>query len=410
MDPRPAFERTLSVLEPSKLVAIGGRALLGLGILGIAASMLRVFPPGVFGFHAAVVGLLLVLGGARNNLWPTKRSAPVRAGSDGVAWGDRTLKRSEIHGGYFQPRAAASIGSSVRLVSKRGNILFEAEATEGEANELLRALGLDAGSRRAEFRGSSPIYATLGRQMAFAFAIFGLMLVPTLGGFAGVFPLAQLLFIAGIVLGVMPSRIEVGVDGILVRWYWRKTFLPMSEIDSFFVEDDRIIHIRLRSGKTETLHTSMRRKNHFGTERARQHRDAVHARMREAFATFHERGPVAEVSALVGRGGRAGSDWLDALRKLRQGADGGYRTAVVREEDLFRVVEDPSAPADARAGAAHVLRSSIDQAGKARIRVVAEATASPKLRVALDAVAGDAPEESVEAAMQALAEGRSARP
>jgi hypothetical protein len=61
----------------------------------------------------------------------------------------------------------------------------------------------------------------------------------------------------------------------------------------------------------------------------------------------------------------------------------------LREEDLWRVVEDPRASEDARAAAALLLRKSLDAPGKARVRVAAEATASPKLRVALEASISD---------------------
>jgi hypothetical protein len=147
----------------------------------------------------------------------------------------------------------------------------------------------------------------------------------------------------------------------------------------------------------------MHRRNSSMSPVAAEHRDAVLARIGEAREAFRARGPAADVSALVGRGTRTRADWLAALTKLRD-AEGGYRDAVVREDDLWRVVEDPSAPEDARGGAALLLRSSLDDAGKARVRVAAEATASPKLRVALDAAAGDAQEEALRAALSDLSE------
>ena len=67
---------------------------------------------------------------------------------------------------------------------------------------------------------------------------------------------------------------------------------------------------------------------------------------------------------------------------------------------LTKVVEDPTASGDVRAGAAVALRTRLDEEGKARVRIAAEATASPQLRVALEAVAG----ESDEVAGEALAE------
>jgi hypothetical protein len=167
--------------------------------------------------------------------------------------------------------------------------------------------------------------------------------------------------------------------------------------------EDRMIRLHLVGGRDVRLYTSMRRRGTATSRIAAEHRDAVLARIGEAREAFRARGPAADVSALVGRGTRTRADWLAALTRLRD-AEGGYRDAVVREDDLWRVVEDPSAPEDARGGAALVLRGALDDAGKARVRVAAEATASPKLRFALDAAAGDAHEENLRAALSDLAD------
>jgi len=58
------------------------------------------------------------------------------------------------------------------------------------------------------------------------------------------------------------------------------------------------------------------------------------------------------------------------------------------EEKLWAVVEDASAKPEARASAAAALRVK-GEAPVARLRATAEATASPKLRVALEAAASD---------------------
>jgi hypothetical protein len=62
------------------------------------------------------------------------------------------------------------------------------------------------------------------------------------------------------------------------------------------------------------------------------------------------------------------------------------------------VAEDPTADPAARAGAAIVLRNTITDEDRARLRVAAETSVSPKLRVALEAAASaDDEEELVEA-------------
>ncbi len=67
-------------------------------------------------------------------------------------------------------------------------------------------------------------------------------------------------------------------------------------------------------------------------------------------------------------------------------------------EALLRVVEDASAKPVERVAAAIALAAAGD-AARVRIRVVAEATAAPRLRVALEAVAR---EDEVADALEAL--------
>lgn len=413
---RTPFERPLDLLEKNKAIAYLALAMIVGGPLAVVGAMARVFPPGVLGLHVALIGLGVALSQSRTNFRAKRRRANVRADGRGVSVdGALVVPRAKIGDGFFQPRLgrdpnkASTYGSSVRLVDKRRRVLFEAEADEGEALAMLTALGLDPGSKRAEFYASSPVYATVARNVTFVFGMMALMVVLGAASSAlhlhGAAPLLPLLFMGAIVGSVLPSKIAVGVDGVLVRWLWQKKFLPMAKITRVSPSGDRMIDVWLADGGVETLHTSMRRRGSWGSgarSHAWQHRDAILARMNEALAAFRSRGPGADVSALVGKGTRTREEWLAALAKLRA-TEGGYRDAVVRDEDLFRVVEDPAAPEDARAGAALLLRRSLDDAGKARVRVAADATASPRLRVVLDAAASERDEEAVRAALEDLA-------
>lgn len=412
MPPRPVFQKPLDVLEKNKLVAylaLGG--VIG-GPLMLAAAAARIFPPGVMGAHVFIVGLLLGFASIWRNLRPRRRRAEVHADADGIRVGGAlAVPRARIADGFFQPRPArdqkkaSSIGSSVRFVDKYRRVVFEAEASEDEALALLRALGLDPGSKRVEFNGSSPLFATFARNMAFVFlSMFGMFVasfaLTAMGLRADVFPFLGLP--AWFLLGMLPSKISVGIDGVHERWLWWKRFVPMSSIMAVERIEERQIKLRLRDGGEHTLFTSMRRNNRIRNPYTKAHGDAIQARITEARAAFYERTPAADVSALVAKGERTHAEWLAALTKLRE-AEGGYREAVVRDDDLWRVVEDPSASADARGGAAMLLRRSLDDEGKARVRVAAEATASPKLRVALDAAAGET-DETLASALEELAE------
>jgi hypothetical protein len=82
-------------------------------------------------------------------------------------------------------------------------------------------------------------------------------------------------------------------------------------------------------------------------------------------------------------------EWLARLRAFGHEDAGGFRDPKIPPERLWRIVEDPSAPASARAGAAVALRAKLDDDGRTRIRVAADATAAPKLRVALESTAAE---------------------
>lgn len=84
------------------------------------------------------------------------------------------------------------------------------------------------------------------------------------------------------------------------------------------------------------------------------------------------------------------------------GATAGPRDAPVDAERLWRVVEDPAAPEEARVGAAVALGDGLDAEGRARLRVVAGGTAGPRVRVALEAVA-EGEETAVRAALEQAA-------
>jgi hypothetical protein len=106
-----------------------------------------------------------------------------------------------------------------------------------------------------------------------------------------------------------------------------------------------------------------------------------------------------------------GAGWLRELDAVQVGAEGSYRQAVVSDEVLWRVVQDASLDEKTRAGAAVALRKVLGDEGRARLRVVAEATASPRLRVALEAASGGADGEIADSLEELTApEARDAAP
>lgn len=415
-DRNKVVERRLTVLEPNKLLRALTRALLVIGPVAFVGFTQKVFPPGILGIHLFVLSFVLGFAQRRHNLRASRAERDVKITPDGVLVdGALVVKKEQIKDGLFQPRPprdpgkASSLGPSLRLYGKRKRILFEVEADQAEANEMLQVLGLDASHRRAQFSTASPLFATTGRNILFTWSMLALgagiaMVLAAMGikgGSAGIFVVLPFLF-----FGMLPQRVEVGVDGVLIRWMWQKRFIPMNQIRRVSMRDSRQVVLHLESGEEVNIYAAMPRSD---GSFALQRRDALVARIREAQLVYQSRGPIVDVAALVGRGDRPRSEWVEALMKLRDQA--GYREAVVRDEDLWRLVEDPAAPEDARAGAVMALRSGkggLGEEGKARVRVAADATASPKLRVVLDAAVADSDEEAKEA-LHALIEQESER-
>jgi len=113
-----------------------------------------------------------------------------------------------------------SYDASVRLVSKWRTILFEAEMEEAKALAMLEALGLDPGSKRAEFNGSSPLYATRDRTLAMAARAHGARwgwAAAIAGHFHLHSPFAGFSFMAAMMLVVLlrdlSSKIALGSTG-----------------------------------------------------------------------------------------------------------------------------------------------------------------------------------------------------
>jgi hypothetical protein len=416
--------RAMRVLEKNPAIR---RAALAFAIGAVAWFTISFFV--LHGFivepaYLAIVAASLHLTSERMNALPRRRAAQVRVTREGVfVDGALAVARERIADGWFQPRPAreGATGSTLRLLGKDRSILFEAEMTEPLASSALRVLGLDLGSKRAEVVGPSPLVATQARAVAAALvAAFLLSVVAMILGFFGIrnIPLTALLTIAPFVVAMAPSRIAVGVDGILVRWLWRERFFPAVRIDRVVRgregggdDGENALTIVLRDGSRATIHASLprfSRRDDVLARNPRLVREALLRRIEAALAAFRAGASGPDVSALVRRGTRTSREWLEALGRLRSSDEGGYRDTIVRDEDLFRIVEDPSAPEDARAGAATALRRSLDAEGRARVRVAASTTASPGLRVVLDAAAGE-DDAALAAALEGIVEKRGMR-
>ena len=314
--------------------------------------------------------------------------------------GKRIASRSELKQGFLVPDGAGALVRLERTSPLRPAIHFRVER-ESQGQELLRALGFDAGHSAAELRIATGLAALpVGTQLLvlmppiFAFVLgvigVGALFHAAAGPFVGILLVMMLTYVFG--LAFTPTKVRVGTDGIVTRWLGRERFLPFSSVRSFATYDEIIgtkrqhgvkgitesgEQIRLPTGQTD-----------LGAAEA--------ARLQKRISEAREAGTAgnAAVTSLL-RGGRSARAWLDALRAAGREGGQGHRVPAVPHETLLRVVEDASADATARVSAAIAALAADDDTTKQRVRVAAEVSASPKLRVALDRVVESASDDEL---------------
>jgi hypothetical protein len=339
-------------------------------------------------FHTSILGLAAMAYAWRRNFRPIVKDVDVRADATGVHVGDRFVPRSEIRAGLIVPRMAPGVLLRRRL---RAAIELQAASTE-EARSLLRALGLDVSQTVARFSTLSRVMSKRRYGMTLGVSIGAFVLIAT--RMMGPHPLSPIGFamvmaavIAGALLALAPTRLDVGADGIALRWLGRTRFIGYEDIDVVSRFDrswgrSRLmgVSLLLRSNEEVLIPITSNEWGNWDSLRI------IEERINEGMASFREGGAAAD-AALLKRGERAMSDWIAALRSLGAGANADLRTAPVPRDRLFRIVEDPAAtPAD-RAAAAVALGGDLDDDGRTRLKAVAAATAAPRLRIAIEKAA-----------------------
>lgn len=178
-------------------------------------------------------------------------------------------------------------------------------------------------------------------------------------------------------------RVTVGLDGILVAWplLGRRRFVAYGKITRVTATDTRI-RLKLTDGGRYDIETGTGAKG----EVSEGHR-ALLERIDDARAAYaaSER---AESVALLARGGRTTEAWVRELRALASGG-AAYRAASLLPETLVRIATDPAETEELRIGAALALRATGDDEARTKVRVAAEASASPRVRLALTASTDD---------------------
>jgi hypothetical protein len=409
----PAFssDRTALVRRNRFYLGLSGTLLFAAFIDVIAAAVLGMPQLLAVVPHLLIFGTMLPLFVWAKNPKPRDVPARIEANEQGIFRdGQLLVPRALVRDAFVMPRSDGAVVVRVRRKGLRFPVDVRVTDRE-EGRRLLRALGLDASQAAADFRLPSRMIGDkqLKNRVTLAFVVSILCTGAMLVGFGllhwlRALPIPVALHVLGIgsfvTLATWRSRLRVGADGILHTWIRYKRFLPYGDMTLIRqYEDDGMgknrmlgIEITLKSG--EVVRISVQN----GQGGIRDQVAIIEERIAEAVDTWRRGGGFAD-AALVGRCGRAPGDWLRALRGIGAGANADARTAPVLPDKLWRIVEDPSAPPDARAGAAVALGATIDGEGRARLKAAAEVIAAPRLRIAIEAAAKESPEEELAAAL-----------
>src|SRR4029079_17494762 len=177
--------------------------------------------------HLLILSAVLWAVAWAKNPWASADPAYVKANAGGIRIGRHFVPRSAIRAGYVVP-AMGDKPTTVLLRRPMALPVQVAVKDPFEGRRLLHALGLDASQSVATFRTLSRVMArpwlSLGAAMTLA-PLSGILAgavrhVPVLSGL--VLPVAMLGVLAMLCAFLIPTRLDVGVDGIVMRWLWQK--------------------------------------------------------------------------------------------------------------------------------------------------------------------------------------------
>lgn len=376
-------------------------AYIALSVLGIPLWLTTL---SMFGYAAGIAAILgLVVGlGATGLAWQRawrRLTGRITADERGLfVDGKQVVARAKMNRAYVR-RADGQTYLRLAPPGVFGRPIDVEVRGEAEAQEILAALRLDAQSSVVEHVFTDGT-AKSDRQKLFVIAGFFLTMMimslalvfkPVLPGMALAVKAIGLfftLFTSASALFLLYSRrvsISVGADGLHVRQVAHTPrFIAFRDLDRVTLSDEEVT-LHLRDRTTIAVHNLSEKRADLGDDRDGEAAGLV-ARIRDAHAAYRAAPPT--TAPALDRGSRTTEEWIQHARDVREDA-ATYRAGVVPDEQLWRIVEDASASAAERAGAALALRHDLDDKGRERLRIAAEACAEKRLRVALETASSD---------------------
>ena len=348
-----------------------------------------------------------------------------------------TRKGLELDGAMILPRGEISTavvmpdpshGTIVRLEATgvSGRVLDFLVSNVGEGRAVLHALGLDPTQSATALRITSPSLRhyrtrTWLAAAAFPFAMIVAFVVTYLtkhvfGASTAALSIVPVMMLAplAILQVLVPAKIRIGADGLLVSWMGRRRYHPLSDLVRAEVVEGPpwetllpiLVRLTHKDGSTEDLVAAMGRgrANSRGFNRQVLLKASIVAeRINEAIDARAGRGelPIAWNASVLARAARPIGDWITELRAMVDRTQTFREGVVLAVDQLWRVIEDPEANAEHRAAAAVALGKDLDDEARTRLRVAAESTVAPRLRVAFEAAA-DANESRLADALEEI--------
>lgn len=390
------FRARVGRMQP-KWLFVGLGVVLFAAILPVLALVIAtgVVPLATLILHCGLFGAMSLSYGMRSTKNATFVDGTLSVDSERIAIDGATIApRAELTQGCLVPSSA---GTLVRIERRRASAIVVRVADEREGRALLEALGFDAAHAVAELKIASGLLAyDVATQLLVTLPAVGVGVAAILATAfilqkqAGPFIFAIIAAMLGYMLGLAfaPTTVRVGTDGIATRWLWRDRFIPFSSIAraekyDMIIGTKRQLGVRLAlmGGEEVRLPTGQ-------TDIGEVEASRLLTRIEEAREARHAGNVSPE---LLARGARDVAGWVRALRALGEGAH-NLRASALPLDALLQLVEDASAREVDRASAAVAALASHGDEAARRVRVAAETTASPKLRVALDRIA-EAPDD-----------------
>jgi len=192
--------------------------------------------------------------------------------------------------------------------------------------------------------------------------------------------LAAAMALAMLVVLLVPRKLFVGEDGLLLVWMMGSRFIRFHEIDYIEMSEGFYFHqpginLALVDGHAVDFSTSIFK------ERWAE-RDALISLLRVCIETAKSKKAPPAMGALL-RAGKPHTAWARMLLGMGNGAHFDPRLPAVLPEDLIKIAECPDASTIERTAAFVALAATRDAAFEKRLRIALDQTVAPAVQSAL---------------------------